>query len=164
MHTSYYKIVKQSKSFTIVIVAPTCFGIHKPSSVKYSMRFAKVIILIAILYKSLFKCSVIWLHTSFSPVVRVYYAQCHTRPKINSHNTEYFSNDLYNVINTNAQQYAAIILNISPMCVTYLNNGWPTRWHLLYYILLNMFQTLIRPSSGASEYLLCCVGCTTSTR
>ena len=40
----------------------------------------------------------------------------------------------------------------------YLNNGWPTWWHLLYYILLNMFQTLIRPSSGASEYLLCCVG------
>ena len=34
----------------------------------------------------------------------------------------------------------------------YLNNGLPTRWHLLYYILLNMFQTLIRPSSGASEY------------
>ena len=31
-------------------------------------------------------------------------------------------------------------------------------YHLLYYILLNMFQTLIRPSSGASEYLLCCVG------
>jgi len=40
----------------------------------------------------------------------------------------------------------------------YLNKGWPTRWHLLYYILLNMFQSLIRPSSGASEYLLCCVG------
>jgi len=40
----------------------------------------------------------------------------------------------------------------------YLNKGWPTRWHLLYYILLNMFQTLIRPSSGASEYLLCYVG------
>ena len=39
-----------------------------------------------------------------------------------------------------------------------LKNGWPTRWHLLYYILLNMFQTLIRPSSGTSEYLLCCVG------
>jgi len=34
---------------------------------------------------------------------------------------------------------------------------WPTRWHLLYYILLNMFQTLIRPSSGAWDYLLCCV-------
>ena len=39
----------------------------------------------------------------------------------------------------------------------YLNKGWPTRWHLLYNILLNMFQTLIRPSSGASEYM-CCVG------
>ena len=38
----------------------------------------------------------------------------------------------------------------------YLNKGWPTRWHLLYYLLLNMFQTLIRPSSGASDYLLCC--------
>jgi len=40
----------------------------------------------------------------------------------------------------------------------YLNKGWPPRWHLLYYILLNMFQTLKRLSSGASEYLLCCVG------
>jgi len=43
-----------------------------------------------------------------------------------------------------------------------LNKGWPTRWHLLYYLLLNMFQTLIRPSSGACDYLLCCVGWTTS--
>ena len=32
MHTNYYKIVKQLKSFTITIVAPTCFGLHKPSS------------------------------------------------------------------------------------------------------------------------------------
>jgi len=40
----------------------------------------------------------------------------------------------------------------------YLNKGWPTRWHLLYYLLLNMFQTLIRPSSGACDYLLRCVG------
>ena len=29
----------------------------------------------------------------------------------------------------------------------YLNKGRPTRWHLLYYLLLNMFQTLIRPPS-----------------
>ena len=35
---------------------------------------------------------------------------------------------------------------------------WNALYSLLYYILLNMFQTLIRPSSGASEYLLCCVG------
>jgi len=32
MHTNYYKIVKQLKSFNIIIAAPTCFGLHKPSS------------------------------------------------------------------------------------------------------------------------------------
>ena len=31
-HTNYYKIVKQLKSFTIIIAAPTYFGLHKPSS------------------------------------------------------------------------------------------------------------------------------------
>ena len=41
----------------------------------------------------------------------------------------------------------------------YLNKGWPNRWHLLYYLLLNMFQTLIRPSPGACDYLVrYCVG------
>jgi hypothetical protein len=32
LHTNYYKIVKQLKSFKIIIVAATCFGLHKPSS------------------------------------------------------------------------------------------------------------------------------------
>jgi len=32
MHTNYYKNVKRLKSFKIIIVAPTCFGLHKPSS------------------------------------------------------------------------------------------------------------------------------------
>ena len=32
MHTDYYKIVKQLKSLKIIIVAPTCFGLPKPSS------------------------------------------------------------------------------------------------------------------------------------
>jgi len=32
MHTNYYKIVKLLKSFKIIIVAATCFGLHKPSS------------------------------------------------------------------------------------------------------------------------------------
>ena len=40
----------------------------------------------------------------------------------------------------------------------YLNKGRPTRWHLLYYLLLNMFQTFIRTSSGSCDYLLRCVG------
>jgi len=31
IHTNYYKIVKKLKSFKIIIVAPTCFGLHKPS-------------------------------------------------------------------------------------------------------------------------------------
>ena len=45
----------------------------------------------------------------------------------------------------------------------YLNKGRPTRWHLLYYLLLNIFQMLIHPSSGACDYLLCCcVGCNDS--
>jgi len=39
-----------------------------------------------------------------------------------------------------------------------MNEGWLTRWHLHYYLLLNMFQTLIHPSSGACDYLLHCVG------
>jgi len=32
MHTNYYKIIKQLKSFKIIIVASTCFGLHEPSS------------------------------------------------------------------------------------------------------------------------------------
>jgi len=32
MHTNYYKIVKQLKSYKIITVAPACFGLHKPSS------------------------------------------------------------------------------------------------------------------------------------
>jgi len=32
MHTNDYKIVKQLKSFKIIIVASTCFSLHKPST------------------------------------------------------------------------------------------------------------------------------------
>ena len=35
MHTNYNKIFKEIKSFKIIIVAPTCFGLHKPSSGSY---------------------------------------------------------------------------------------------------------------------------------
>ena len=56
-------------------------------------------------------------------------------------------------------EYGKIILRILDRATSwYLNKGWPTTWHLLYYLLLNMFQTLIRPSSWASDYLLHCVG------
>jgi len=41
------------------------------------------------------------------------------------------------------------------ICI-YLNKGRPTWWHLLYYVnlLLNMFQMLIHPSSGACDCLV----------
>ena len=75
MRTNYFnfQIVKTLKT---IIFAPTCFGLHKPSSGSYGLRFAKVTVLIAI-YKSLLKYSVLWLHISFSL------------------QTEYFNNDLY---------------------------------------------------------------------
>jgi len=59
--------------------------------------------------------------------------------------------------NTENSKYLVISCVLDHASSWSLNKGWPTRWHLLYYILLNMFQTLIRPSSGASGYL-CCVG------
>jgi len=42
MHTNYFKIVKLLRSFKIIITAPTCFGLHKPSSESYSLCLAKV--------------------------------------------------------------------------------------------------------------------------
>ena len=48
MHTNYYKIVKQLKSFKTIIIAPTCFALHKPSSGSYSLCFAQVTVLIPI--------------------------------------------------------------------------------------------------------------------
>jgi len=59
---------------------------------------------------------------------------------------------------TNGSDHLASGIKLCPTCVLCLNKGRPTRWHLLYYLLLNMFQTLIRPSSGACDYLLRCVG------
>jgi len=62
MHTNYYKIVKQIKSFKIILVAPTCFGLHKPSpgsSLRvlhwsYNVDFGYI-------YRYM-KLSVLWLH------------------------------------------------------------------------------------------------------
>ena len=62
MHTTYYKIFKHLKSFKILIVAPTCFGLHKSSSgssqpvlrQSYSVDFGYIHIYL--------KLSVLWLH------------------------------------------------------------------------------------------------------
>ena len=61
MHTNYYKIVKTVKSYKIIIVAPTCFGLHKPSSGSYSLCFAEVTMLISVTYPYM-KLWVLWLH------------------------------------------------------------------------------------------------------
>jgi len=100
MHTNYFNC-KTVKTFKTIIFAPTCSSLHKPSSGSYSLRFAKVTVLIAV-YKLLLKYSVLWLHILFSPVcvcvcVCVFYAQ--GLNKICSHSTEYFNNDLYTAIN-----------------------------------------------------------------
>jgi len=49
-HTNNYKIVNQLKSFKTIIVAPTCFGLHKPSSGSCNLCVAKVTMLISVTY------------------------------------------------------------------------------------------------------------------
>ena len=61
-----------------------------------------------------------------------------------------------------SQWESYFVASICRCNIWYLNKGRPTWWHLLYYVnlLLNMFQMLIHPSSGACDYLVCyCVGC-----
>jgi len=65
-HTIYYKTVKELKSFKIIIVAPKCFGLHKPSSwnsqlvlrESYNVDFGYI-------YRYL-KLSLLWLNILFS--------------------------------------------------------------------------------------------------
>ena len=52
-HTNYYKIVKQLKSFKIIIVAPSFFGLHKPSSGRSQPVLPKVTMLALITYRYL---------------------------------------------------------------------------------------------------------------
>jgi hypothetical protein len=47
-HANYSKNVELLKTFKTTIVAPTCFGLHKPSSGSYSLCFAQVTILISV--------------------------------------------------------------------------------------------------------------------
>jgi len=47
MHTNYFNY-KTVKIFKTIIYASTCFGLHKPSSGSYRLRFAKVTLFIVI--------------------------------------------------------------------------------------------------------------------
>ena len=71
-----YKTVKQLKSFKIVIVAPTCFGLHKPSSGS-SQPVLRQSYNVDICYICRYlKLSILWLRILFGPVMRVDRALC----------------------------------------------------------------------------------------
>ena len=71
-----HKTVKLLKSFKIIIVAPTCFVLHKPSSGSSQLVLRQSYnVDIGYIYRYL-KLSVLWLHVLFSPVMRVDRALC----------------------------------------------------------------------------------------
>ena len=53
------------KKFSIITVASTCFGLHKPSSGSYSLCLAETTFLVPV-YLSLLLCSVSWPHMRLS--------------------------------------------------------------------------------------------------
>jgi len=64
------KIIKFLKSFKTIIVAPTCFGLYKPSlGSSQPMPRQSYNVDIGYIYRYL-KLSVLWLHILFSPVDR----------------------------------------------------------------------------------------------
>jgi len=73
-HNSY-NIVKLLKSFKIKIVAPTCFGLHKPSpGSPQPVRRQSYDVDIGYIYRYL-KLSVLWLHI-FSVLLCVWVVHC----------------------------------------------------------------------------------------
>ena len=66
MHTNYYKIVKHLKSIKIIIVAPACFGLYKPSSgSSQPLLHQSYTVDIGHTYRYL-ELSVLWLYILFS--------------------------------------------------------------------------------------------------
>jgi len=69
-HNSY-KIIKLLKSFKTIIVATTCFGLHKPSlGSSQPVPRQSYNVDIGYIYRYL-KLPVLWLHILFSPIMRV---------------------------------------------------------------------------------------------
>jgi hypothetical protein len=61
LHTNYYKIVKQLKSFKIILIAPACLVYINHRQEALSLCFAKVAMLTLVAYFYL-KLLVLWLH------------------------------------------------------------------------------------------------------
>ena len=71
MHTNYYTIVKLWKSFKIIIVAPTCFGLLKPSSASSQPVLRQSYNVYSGYIYRYMKLSVLWLN-----ICSVRFAQC----------------------------------------------------------------------------------------
>ena len=56
------------KSFKIIIVAPTCFGLHNHHQEAFSLCFTKVTMLTSVTYLYL-KLSVLWLHNKYAATI-----------------------------------------------------------------------------------------------
>jgi len=105
-NTNYSKTAELLKTSKSKIIAPTCFGLHKPSSgssqsvlhQSYNIDFS--------VYISLMKFSVLWLHILFHPVVCINCALCtaqctiHTYKEICSQSTDNFMNNMYTLKST----------------------------------------------------------------
>jgi len=68
LHTTLIKLLK---SFKIIIVAPTCFSSHKPSSGSSQPVLRQSYNVDTGYIYHYFKLLVVWLHILFSPVIRV---------------------------------------------------------------------------------------------
>ena len=77
MHTiNYSKIVELLKTFKTTITAPTCFGLHKPSSGSSQSVLRQSYNIDFSVYMSLMEFSVLWVHILFCPVLFVYIMHC----------------------------------------------------------------------------------------
>ena len=76
MNTNCYNTVKLLKSFKIIIVAATCFDLHKPSSESSQPVLRQSYnVDIGYIYRYM-NLSVLWLHILFSAVMCVDRALC----------------------------------------------------------------------------------------
>ena len=78
-HTNCSKIFELLRTFKSTITAPTCFGLHKPSSGGSQSVLRQSYNIDLSVHMSLMKFLVPWLHILFRPVVCVYCALCRVK-------------------------------------------------------------------------------------
>ena len=70
-HTNYSKMVELLKTCKTTVIAPTCFGLHKPSSGSSQSVLRQSYNIDFSVYVSLMEFSVLWLRILFRPVLCV---------------------------------------------------------------------------------------------